>query len=106
MLFDTTKCKCWKRSFEPPKGCFDYCTGKILRFMKPDQMITYLHLDESLATKIFELTSNDRLINFSDFEPFLTQDEYHKVEFQVKNISEESLEWIRKKIEEEMFLPV
>src|SRR5206468_1079474 len=93
---DNPECDCTIYPYSSPE-CFDYCTGRILRYAKPEHLKSYLKLDESLAEKIFELTSNENIRTLSDFKPLLTPGEYDRVEFQLKNMTGRAVKWMRKK---------
>lgn len=93
---DVTRCKCWKVPFEPPSGCYDYCTGQILRLAKPYELEEYFNIKPALAEKIFELTSNERLNNLSDFKEFLGDDEYNEINIQLSNMNQKGIAWIRR----------
>lgn len=96
-------CKCWTRPFEPPRGCFDYCMGKILKFAKAEEMIKYLNLPENLANKIFELTADENLIRLSDFKPKLESDnDYDLLESKLKNLDENGWQWIETEMKDRL----
>jgi hypothetical protein len=109
MAIDYTKCKCWIRPFDHPKGCYEYCTGKILKYAKPEELIEYFQFPVGLAEKLFELSSDDRLTLLPEFTAHLSADESNMVNSLFKNISPQGWSWIeeelKNKIEEEQGVP-
>jgi len=92
-----TKCNCLKYPFSPPE-CFDYCSGMIIRHAQLFHLQAHLKVSEPLASKIFELTSNQKLRMLSDFKPHLTESEFKEIESRMNNLSPGALNWIRKEV--------
>ncbi|MDB5119812.1 MAG: hypothetical protein JWN56_1030 [Sphingobacteriales bacterium] len=87
-------CKCWKKPFEPPKGCFEYCAAKILLYSKPSELQDYFDLSIELAYKIFDLTANDTLLKLTDYKGLVTDQEYQEISMKLSYISNSGWDWI------------
>lgn len=102
-------CNCFKRPFEPPKGCLSKCVGKFIKYAKPNELIQYFNFEEELAEELFEISSNDDLQSLEDFLSELPENFDHDLVItNFQNISEEGWEWIRStlknRIESEQFV--
>jgi hypothetical protein len=103
---DTTKCKCWKRPFEPPHGCFDYCAGKILRFANSDILQHVFKINEHLSEKIFEITSDEKLVKLSDFQPYFSRNEFENITMKITNLDDDAEKWLKDTLKNEMEAPM
>lgn len=102
MATDITKCKCWKRPFEPPHGCFDYCAGKILRFASSTDMQFYFQIEENLAERIYEMTSNETLVKLSDFKPYFSEAEFSEITMKIQHLDYNAQQWLKQTFGSEM----
>ncbi|RVU02821.1 hypothetical protein EOD41_02470 [Mucilaginibacter limnophilus] len=101
MATDITKCKCWKRPFEPPNGCFDYCAGKILRYASSADMQQYLYIEEQLAERIYQITSDESLVRLSDFRPHFSDGEFAEITNKIQHLDYLAERWLRQTFQSE-----
>ena len=100
-MINSEKCKCWKVPFEPPKGCFDYCAGKILGFANSDEIKKFLHFSEKLSENIYKHVTTEDIKKLSDFHSFLSNQEFEEVNLKIKYMDEKAVEWIAEKFKGE-----
>ena len=101
---DFLDCECWIVPFKPE--CYDYCTGRILRFAKSDDLQRYFNLTPRFADKIFEISSDQKLQTFTDFKKYFSKGEQAAIESSFAQIGEAALKWIKKLDMEDIFVSI
>lgn len=88
------KCKCWIRPFEPPKGCFNCCVGKILHYAKPHELVNNFNFEHSLAEKIFAISLDVEMKTLNDYKGHVSDEEWDFINDTFRNISFIGWIWI------------
>lgn len=74
------KCNCNKVPFQPDPPCFKICAGKILAQLNVDQLISFLGIDDEVASRITSLPNRSEVASLDAFDPVLGNDMEHVVE--------------------------
>lgn len=102
------ECKCHIYPFDD--GCYDFCTGKILRFASALILQVKFGLSPQLSEKVHTIASDDRLTTLSDFKKKLNETEFAELENKLKIPGPKGVDWIktefREFIREETAVPV
>ena len=100
MPTDCSECPC--HTYPWSDECYDCCAGKLIRFAKPEELVSHLRIRQALADKLFELSAKESLVKLSDFKPFLNDKEMQVIEGRLTRMDREALNWIRNKFLEQM----
>lgn len=81
------KCDC-RWPFQPEPPCFDFCSGKKLPSVPPEDLATILDISNELAGRIAMFATSGSFSTLQDLRAILSPAEYDLVESRIRNLSE------------------
>lgn len=93
-----TKCNCAQYPFTPHVPCYKICTGKVLNYASPDELLHIFLVPQGIAEKIAAVNLENKAVTLDDYQQYLTAAEFtllNRLFSQLEN-NPAALNWLRR----------
>lgn len=99
-----TNCNCAQYPFSPHNPCYKICTGKILNYASPDELVNIFNIPEDIVDKIYDINLESKAQTLDDYEQFLGVREFLELNRICRGLGSNpaAMIWIRKEMGSQM----
>ena len=105
---NTTKCNCAEYPFSPHVPCYKVCTGNVLNYASPDELVQVFNISQSIVDKIADANLENRAQTLDDYQAYLTVPEFTELNriFSQLGNNPAALAWLRKEMRQQSDMEV
>lgn len=98
-----TKCNCAEFPFRPHVPCYKVCTGSVLNYASPDELVQVFNIPKSITDKIADANLENRAQTLDDYQRYLSAQEFALLNniFSQLGTNPAALNWLRKEMRQQ-----
>lgn len=98
-----TKCNCAEFPFKPHVPCYKVCTGRVLNYARPAELVKVFNIPGSIANKIAGANLENRARTLDDYQRYLSAQEFTLLNniFSQLGTNPAALNWLRKEMRQQ-----
>lgn len=98
-----TKCNCAEFPFKPHFPCYKVCTGSVLNYASPDELMQIFNIPRNIVNKIAGANLQNRAQTLDDYKRYLSAQEFRSLNkiFSQLRTNPAALNWLRKEMRQQ-----
>lgn len=99
-----TNCNCAQYPFSPHVPCYKVCTGRILNYASPDELLNIFNIPEGIVAKIYDINLESKAQTLDDYQQYLSVPEFGELNRICSQLGSNpaAMIWIRKEMGSQM----
>ncbi|WP_298737599.1 hypothetical protein [uncultured Chitinophaga sp.] len=99
-----SNCNCAQYPFSPHVPCYKICTGRILNYASPYELVTIFHIPENIVARIYDINLDNRAQTLDDYQQYLSPPEFGTLNRICSQLGSNpaAMNWIRREMGTEL----